>query len=125
MKKILLVAPLLFTPALLFAESEGYLNTLVSDLAPRLSLWSAIIVAFAASVMVFVNARSMKGGVFGTVLNYFAIGMVFILGSFVVVSLNIFDSPGFAKTANNILFILGYIIMALAANKLSQIAGGK
>lgn len=125
MKKILLVASLLFTPALLFAESEGYVNTLVSDLAPRLSLWSAIIVAFAASVMVFVNAQSMKGGVFGTVLNYFAVGMILILGSFVVVSLNVFGSEGFAKTANNILFILGYIIMALAANKLSQIAGGK
>lgn len=125
MKKILLVSSLLFTPTLIFAESPDYVNTLVNDLAPRLSLWSAIIVAFAASVMVFVNARSMKGGVFGTVLNYFAVGMVFILGSFVVVSLNIFGSEGFAKTANNILFILGYIIMALAANKLSQIAQGK
>lgn len=125
MKKILLVVSLLFTPALLFAESEGYLNTLMSDLAPRLSLWSAIIVAFAASVMVFVNARSMKGGIFGTVLNYFAAGMVLILGSFIVVSLNVFGSEGFAKTVNNILFILGYIIMALAANKLSQVAGGK
>lgn len=125
MKKILLVSSLLFTPTFLFAGSPDYMNTLVDDLAPRLSLWSAIIVAFAASVMVFVNARSMKGGVFGTVLNYFAVGMVFILGSFVVVSLNIFGSEGFAKTANNILFILGYIIMALAANKLSQIAQGK
>ena len=125
MKKILLVVPLLFTPALLFADSEGYVNILVDDLAPRLSLWSAIIVAFAASIMVFVNARSMKGGVFGAVLNYFAIGMVFILASFVVVSLNVFGFEGFAKTTNNILFILGYIIMALAANKLSQIAGGK
>ncbi len=125
MKKILLIASLLFTPALLWASSEDYVNTLVSDLAPRLSLWSAIIVAFAASVMVFVNARSMKGGVFGTVLNYFAVGMVFILGSFVVVSLNVFGSEGIAKTVNNVLFILGYIIMALAANKLSQIAQGK
>lgn len=125
MKNILLVASFLFTPVLLFAQADDYVNTLVIDLAPRLSLWSAIIVAFAASVMVFMNARSMKGGVFGTVLNYFAVGMILILGSFVVVSLNIFGSEGFAKTANNILFILGYIIMALAANKLSQIAGGK
>lgn len=125
MKKILLVASLLFIPTLLFAASEDYINTLVSDLAPRLSLWSAIIVAFAASVMVFVNARSMKGGIFGTVLNYFAVGMILILGSFLVASLNVFGTEGIAKTANNILFILGYIIMALAANKLSQLAQGK
>lgn len=125
MKKILLVASFLLTPALLLAASEDYINIFVSDLAPKLSLWSAIIVAFAASVMVFVNARSMKGGIFGTVLNYFAVGMILILGSFVVASLNVFGSEGLAKTANNILFILGYIIMALAANKLSQLAQGK
>lgn len=125
MKKILLILPFFITPAILWASSGEYMTTLIGDLAPRLSLWSAIIVSCVASIMVFGNARSMKGGIFGVVLSYFAFGMVFILGSFVVVSMNAFDSEGFAKTANNILFILGYIIMALAANKLSRIAQGK
>ncbi|MDO8572181.1 MAG: hypothetical protein Q7S11_00225 [bacterium] len=125
MKKILLIITLFFTPVLLFAMQNGYIDSLVNDLAPRLSLWSGIIIAITASVMVFVNARSMKGGVFGTVLGYFAVGMIFILGSSVVISLDVFGTGEFVRTANNILFILGYITMALAADKLSRVAQQK
>lgn len=125
MKKILLIITLFFTPVLLFAMQNDYIDSLVNDLAPRLSLWSSIIIAITASVMVFVNARSMKGGVFGTVLGYFAVGMIFILGSSVVISLDVFGTGEFVRTANNILFILGYITMALAADKLSRVAQQK
>lgn len=125
MKRILLVGSILLAPLVLFAQSENYAQTLAGVLAPKLSLWSAIIVAFATSVMVFMNARSMRGGIFGTALNYFAAGMILILAGFMVTSFNVFDSGNIVQTANNILFILGYIVMAFAAHKLSQIAQGK
>lgn len=94
-------------------------------LLSAIPLWSAISVALATSVMVFISARSMKGGVFGIVLNYFGVGMIFVLAGFIVISLNNSNSEGFSMTANNILFTLGYIIMAFAAHKLSQIVKGK
>lgn len=95
-------------------------------LLSAIPLWSAISVALATSVMVFVNAHSMKGGVFGTVLNYFGVGMVLILIGFIVISVNnMNEETGITVTINNILFTLGYIIMALAAHKLSQIVKGK
>lgn len=125
MKKFFLIPVLLFTPMVLFAQSPDYAQTLIETLAPRLSLWSAIIVAFATSIMVFLNAHSMKGGLFGTALNYFASGMMLILAGFIAVSFNFFESEGIARIANNILFILGYITMGFAAHKLSQIAQGK
>jgi hypothetical protein len=125
MKKISLAVVMFGVPTLLLAQSDSYAQTLAAVLAPKLSLWSAIIVAFATSVMVFMNAYSMKGGIFGTALNYFGVGMILILAGFIVTSFNLFNSGDITATANNILFILGYIIMALAAHKLSQIVHGK
>lgn len=124
MKKIF-TAVVMFTPFLLNAQTDPVSDTLVAILAPKLSLWSAIVIAVATTIMVFTNAHSMRGGIFGTALNFFAVGMVLILAGFIVVSLDIFNTGGFTEIANNILFILGYITMAVAAHKLSQIGGGK
>jgi len=125
MKNVLMVTTAMVTPILLWAQTDSIADSFVGILAPKLSLYSAIIIAIVTTIMVFTNARAMKGGIFGVALNYFATGMVFILIGFIVVAFNIFNTGGFTEIANNILFILGYITMALAAHKLSQIAGGK
>ncbi len=88
-------------------------------------LISTIIVAFAAIVIVFRNAAKMKGGIFGTVLNYFGTGMVAIFFGFIVHSQSSLLSTDSVNTISNILFIAGYILMAIAAVKMSRAIDGQ
>jgi hypothetical protein len=96
-----------------------------SQLFASLSLWSTIIIAFVTSAMVWIGGRTMRGGVFGRVLVYFSVGMTLIFLGFVtevpwVASI----SPLYVNLAHSSLYILGYISMGIAANKLLRTIKG-
>lgn len=106
-------------------------QSILTDLALRVSdqtmlvlhvyvLASAILVSAITTGLVFKNARQMKGGVFGTVLQYFGVGMLLILLGFLVGSLS-FGATVYAFVAQALhatFYIIGYVIMAIAAHKL-------
>lgn len=82
------------------------------------SFWSTIIVALATTIAVVMLSRSMRGGVFGSVLAYFSGGMSFIFLGFVVNTAwfqNVLPSFVFLYGP---LYIAGYALMGVGANKL-------
>lgn len=126
---------ILLLPALAFAEtstaSTGALQVLItlednSKLLEVVSLWSTIIIAFATTVMVWITGRKMHGGVFGNVLTFFSMGMGFVFAGFIlsIIPFKKID-PLYLKIAHDSLYILGYITMGLAANKLSKVIKGE
>ena len=124
MKKILfLILTSLFFTKTVYAES-GIFSTeeiiAVSNTLQAYALISAVLIAIIATVVVFRNAKKMKGGIFGTVLNYFGIGMVAILLGFISGSELSFLPADDLNVVGNILFIIGYILMAIAAVKMSK-----
>lgn len=86
------------------------------------SVVSAIFIGLAASLWVFFDARKMDGGVFGNALMYFSIGMFCLLVGFIAGVLASFY-PTFMvyeKLAHDVLYIIGYIFMALGAHRIYQ-----
>ena len=119
-------------PAILFAQADGgVMQALVgiedqSKMLEIVSLWSMLVIAFATSVMVWVGGRKMHGGVFGKVLTYFSIGMtVIFLG--IVVETPWFPSVDglYLKMIHDSLYIIGYIMMGIAASKLLRVIKGE
>lgn len=122
----------LVLPALTFAQADGgVMQTLVgiedqSKMLEIVSLWSMLVIAFATSMMVWVGGRKMHGGVFGKVLTYFSIGMtVIFLG--IVVETPWFPSVDglYLKMIHDSLYIIGYIMMGIAASKLLKVIKGE
>ena len=95
----------------------------MSRILQAYALLSTIIVAVVAIIVVFRNAGKMRGGIFGVVLNYFGIGMVVILFGFIIGPRSALLLTGSVNTISNILFIIGYILMAIAAVRLSRAIG--
>ncbi len=118
---------LVFLPTLAFASVTDTLFVLEdSGLFSSLSLWSMLIVAFATSMMVWVGGRQMHGGVFGSVLTYFSIGMFLIfLGAATNISWLQNIQGLYLKLVHDSLFIVGYIMMGVAANKLHKAIKGE
>lgn len=119
-------------PAVLFAQTDtGVLEALAgiesqSKMLEMVSLWSMLVIAFATSVMVWVGGRKMHGGVFGSVLTYFSIGMTLVFFGIVAETpwLQVID-PLYLKMVHDTLFIIGYIMMGLAASKLLKVIKGE
>lgn len=127
MKYVAIISLVLF-PALAFA---GTVDTLIeiedsSKLFELISLWSTIVVAFITSMMVWVGGRQMHGGVFGKVLAYFSIGMTLIFLGFAteVPWLERIDHL-YLKMIHDSLYIIGYVMMGLAASKLLKVIKGE
>lgn len=121
-------------PAIIFAQtndSSGALQTLIdiedrSNILEMISLWSTIIVAFVTSMMVWVGGRHMHGGVFGSVLTFFSIGMTLIFLGFAteVPWLENIDHL-YLKMIHDSLYIIGYVMMGIAASKLLNVIKGE
>jgi len=124
MKKFLLssVAGTLL-PAIAFAQKwdvppsdDGI--AYASIFAGNFSLLLSLVIGIIATYLVFRSARKLGGGLFGLVLNYVAIGMLFI----VLGSASTFADSWFTGLWFNIIstafFALGYIFMVIGANKL-------
>ena len=121
---------ILVTPAILFAQGGGFGDTwqtliIVEDssrMLEMISLWAKLIVAFSTSAMVWNLGRKMHGGVFGSVLAFFSIGMILVFLGFVI------NAPWFQyidqlylKMTQDSLSIIGYIFMGVAASKLLKV----
>lgn len=103
------------------AQFDDYSGMLAS-----VSLWSTTIIAFSTTAMVWVLSRKMHGGVFGSVLAYFSLGMSCIFLGFVVnIPLVQKISSLYVGITYNALYIIGYILMGIAANKLLKVIKGE
>lgn len=124
----------LFVPTILFAQETVLDDTLIqlvsfedqSNLFQMLSLWSTLIIAFVTSMMVWNGGRKMHGGVFGSVLTYFSVGMTLVFLGFAT------EVPWFGqipelylKLTHDTLYIVGYISMGIAASKLLKVIKGE
>jgi len=104
----------------LFASATEAITETTLFILSSYSLASALIVGIATSVLVAINARKMKGGIFGQVLEYFSVGMFIVLLGFVAgeFSFGILSNSVIAGAIHDVLYIIGYVIMAIAAQKL-------
>jgi hypothetical protein len=85
---------------------------------------SVIVVGVLTIAVVMRNARLMKGGVFGSVLGYFSIGMIFVFTGYLTDAYPDILPFKDAGVLNHSLFILGFLCMAYAASKLSRAIEG-
>lgn len=132
--KYISVLAILVIPAVTFAQNSGLGNTLQtliaiednSKMLEMISLWSTLLVAFATSSMVWIGGRKMHGGVFGSVLNFFSIGMTLIFLGFAteVPWFQTFDHL-YLKMVHDSLYIIGYVLMGIAASKLLKVIKGE
>ncbi|MEK7148290.1 MAG: hypothetical protein AAB770_00030 [Patescibacteria group bacterium] len=121
-------------PAVTFAQtfgSYGAWQTLItiednSKLLEMISLWSTLIVAFVTTAMVWIGGRKMHGGVFGSVLNYFSLGMTLVFLGFVT-EVSWFQQIDelYLKMINNSFYVIGYVLMGVAASKLLRVIKGE
>ena len=86
--------------------------------------WSTIVLALVAIGMVFSNAAKMKGGAFATVLNLFGSGMVVTFLGYLTMLFPALLPAFFGGLLSDILFIVGYVLMAIAASRLARAIGG-
>ena len=112
------------TPYCVFAaevadETEG-----ASLILQSYTFWSSVIIALMAIISIFVIAKKMKGGVFGETLNLFAIGMFCILSGYIIESVPELSSIVFLGTMSDIVFIIGFLFMAMAGNLMSRVVTG-
>ncbi len=123
------VLGLVLLPTMAFAQGVSETLVQIEDmlgLFTTLSLWSTIIIMFATSAMVFSLGRKMHGGVFGTVLTYFSIGMTLVVFGFVSGMPFVQSIPDFyLKIVHDSLYIIGYILMGIAASKLLNVIKGE
>ncbi len=126
--KYLAILSLMLLPVI--ASSAGLTDILVqiednSGFFASLSLWSTIIVMFVTCAMVWMGARQMRGGVFGTVLTYFSVGMMLVVLGFVSGLPLTENAPSlYLKLTHDSLYIIGYILMGIAASKLLKAING-
>ncbi len=127
--KYIAILGLMFLPVIV--SSAGLADMLVqiedsSGLFASLSLWSTIIIMFVTSAMVWIGARQMRGGVFGIVLTYFSIGMTLVVLGFVSGLPLTENIPSlYLKLTHDSLYIIGYILMGIAASKLLKAIKGE
>lgn len=104
----------IFLPALAFAQEEAGSESFVNSV----SLWVAIAVGIIASLMVLRGASKIGGGVLGTVYKYIGVGMLVVVLGFVAVVVPAWASEFVVGRTHDVLFIVGYLIMALGAQKM-------
>lgn len=113
----------LISPLSLFAEERDVAISndgvaYASVFAGDLSLLLSIVIGIIATSFVFRAAKRMGGGLFGSVLNYIAVGMILVvLGTLSIFVSNWFGGVWFT-VVNTICFATGYIFMVVGANKL-------
>ena len=123
-KNLSLIVLALMTPYYAFAEEVINETEGASLILQSYTFWSSVIVALMAIISTFVIAKKMKGGVFGETLNLFAVGMFCILSGYVIESIPGLVSVSFLGTFSDIIFIVGFLFMAMAGNLMSRVVTG-
>lgn len=95
-------------------DSVAYASVFAGDLSFLLS----IVIGVMATSLVFRAAKKMGGGLFGSVLNYIVIGMVFMVLGTISIFFDNWFSDIWLNVVNTISFAFGYIFMVIGANKL-------
>lgn len=121
-------------PVITFAQGVGTQSTLQtlisiednSKVLEMISLWATLTVAFITSAMVWIGGRKMHGGVFGKVLTFFSVGMTLVFLGFAteVPWFNGIDHL-YLKMIHDTLYIIGYIMMGVAASDLLKVIKGE
>ena len=78
----------------------------------------SIVIGVIATFFVFKVARKMGGGLFGKVLSYVGFGMVLIIVGTISIALESFVPEIFVTITHNMFFALGFIFLAIGADKL-------
>lgn len=127
------LAIMLAIPTIAFAQGIEPLGGLQEFIVPddpsnmleTISLWSLLIVASVTSAMVWVGGRHMHGGVFGSVLTFFSIGMTLVFLGFAT-EVPWFENINhtYLKVTHDSLYTVGYVFMGVAASKLLKVIKG-
>jgi len=117
--KMLLLLPLLLSVTAVLAQSEEAAGP--STFAGRPTLWLAIIIGFIASFLTLFYAYRLRGGVVGTALTLFGVGMLLVVAGFLAVAIAWTDEATQA-TVHDVAFIIGYALMVGGGLRLRQIA---
>ena len=96
-------------------------NTFVNSLP----LWIAVIVGIVASMMVLANAKKIGKSELSKVYNCFGIGMLLVVLGFLAVVVKPWAAPSVIMRTHDVLFVLGYVIMAFGAGRMLKAAGLK
>lgn len=125
MIKQIIIFVSIFTPSVLFAQTQvtidyaGPISILMSY-----SLVSAIALGVVTSIIVLINGRRMKGGVFGGVLTLLGIGMFIVLAGTISFLFPSIVPNSMQGVFPNMLNTFGYVIMAIAASRLLKVTKG-
>ena len=128
------VLVVLAMPSVAIAEIGVFGNTLQtliaiedsSKMLETVSFLAMLTVAFATSAMVWISGRQMRGGVFGSVLNFFSIGMALVFVGLVVKATGLKGIDIlYVKMVHDSFIIIGYILMGLAASRLLKVIKGE
>lgn len=117
-RKIIIIA-VMALPGILYAQEElpvDYSEPI--SILTWYSLASAIALGVVTSVVVIINGRRMKGGVFGGALYYLGIGMFIVLVGTISSFFPSIAPEYLEGTLPNLLNTIGYVIMAIAASRL-------
>ena len=89
-----------------------------SIFAGNFSLLLSIVIGIIATFIVFRAARKLGGGLFGSVLNYIGIGMLFVVLGTISTVIDSWITDSLFNIIGTAFFALGYIFMVIGANKL-------
>ncbi|MBN2093831.1 MAG: hypothetical protein JW740_00425 [Candidatus Zambryskibacteria bacterium] len=124
MKKFLLISMIgIISPKLVLAQqvnfsisNDGiaYASRFTSDL----SLLLSVVIGLIATYLVFRAVKKLKGGLFGSILNFISLGMLFIVLGTIAVFMNSWFPGIWFNIISTAFFAMGYIFMVVGANKL-------
>ena len=122
MKKFLLLSFALL-PAVTYAQSWNLSASndqfaYASIFSGNFSLLLSIVIGIIATILVFRSAKKMRGGLFGSILNYIDAGMLFIVLGTIAAFVDTWFSGLWFNVISTAFFALGYIFMVIGANKL-------
>lgn len=100
--------------AVISSDEVAYASIFAGDF----SLLLAVVIGVIATFFVFRAAKKMGGGLFGSVLNYIALGMFLVVLGTVSSFTDRWLNVVWFNVINTVCFAAGYIFMVIGANKL-------
>lgn len=90
-----------------------------------LTLWTAAAIGLLTSGAVLYSAYKIGGGALQLVYQYFGIGMLFVVLATVSVALPQWADPEVVARTHDLLFVIGFGVMAYGAQHLLRVVGLK